>query len=348
MKMKTEFLFLIALLGINHCLCQGNTFFLNGSIKGYQFDSAELMFYKSDSNFKIKYKKVAVVNNKFEFEGVLPYTFAAFVRFCYKGENINRTDIFFIDMGTQNIDILHDSLRGGMSLVCTSKTCNEFFNSYNSFNKESEKGKIGDDSTLFKYTRHNPSSYIALWMLLYRLTIYSYKPVYKETYYLLDTALQKNLTGLYINNILQDTGRLTISNVFPNIRLHDLKGVEKDIKTIYKKNKFVLVDFWFSRCQPCVRQFPKLMRIYQENKNKQFQIVGIATDVVSDENNLNLMIKKYRLNWLLFWDKNSVITFGQLFITKFPTNFLLNNRGEIILKNVEPDYLEKYLSLHLQ
>ncbi len=42
--------------------------------------------------------------------------------------------------------------------------------------------------------------------------------------------------------------------------------------------KVILLDFWSTFCQPCMAEFPHLNRLYQENKEKGFLIVGVSMD----------------------------------------------------------------------
>jgi thiol-disulfide isomerase/thioredoxin len=42
--------------------------------------------------------------------------------------------------------------------------------------------------------------------------------------------------------------------------------------------KTVLVNFWATWCPPCVEELPLLDYFYQENKDKNIQVVGLAVD----------------------------------------------------------------------
>ena len=54
-----------------------------------------------------------------------------------------------------------------------------------------------------------------------------------------------------------------------------------DGKTLSMKSfrgKLLLVNFWATWCPPCVEELPLLDFFYQENKDKNLQIVGLAVD----------------------------------------------------------------------
>jgi thiol-disulfide isomerase/thioredoxin len=48
--------------------------------------------------------------------------------------------------------------------------------------------------------------------------------------------------------------------------------------TTILKGKWYLIDFWASWCGPCRQQLPELKRVYEVNKSKDFEIVGISID----------------------------------------------------------------------
>jgi thiol-disulfide isomerase/thioredoxin len=44
------------------------------------------------------------------------------------------------------------------------------------------------------------------------------------------------------------------------------------------RGKMLLVNFWATWCPPCVEELPLLDYFYQENKDKNWQVVGLAID----------------------------------------------------------------------
>jgi thiol-disulfide isomerase/thioredoxin len=44
------------------------------------------------------------------------------------------------------------------------------------------------------------------------------------------------------------------------------------------QGKFLLVNFWATWCPPCIEELPLLDNFYQENKGKNWQVVGLAVD----------------------------------------------------------------------
>jgi thiol-disulfide isomerase/thioredoxin len=48
------------------------------------------------------------------------------------------------------------------------------------------------------------------------------------------------------------------------------------------KGNVLLVNFWASWCKPCVKEFPELVKLYNDYKDKGFQLVFISLDDAQD------------------------------------------------------------------
>lgn len=71
-----------------------------------------------------------------------------------------------------------------------------------------------------------------------------------------------------------DQSLVNNDNVF-EIAFELLNG--KKIKLSDLKGKYVLLDFWYIHCPPCMEGVPKLNKIYEKYKNKNFEIIAINT-----------------------------------------------------------------------
>ena len=63
----------------------------------------------------------------------------------------------------------------------------------------------------------------------------------------------------------------------------DIKPISKtdDIKSIMdaNKGKVVLLNFWATWCKPCVKEFPDLVKLQNNYKDKGFVLVFISADM---------------------------------------------------------------------
>ncbi len=110
------------------------------------------------------------------------------------------------------------------------------------------------------------------------------------------------------------------------------------------EGKYILIDFWASWCVPCRKEHPNLIKLYEQFKNKNFDIVSVSLD--SDKNAWIEAIIKDKINWTNVSDlkgqQNEIaIKYG---VQSVPANFLINPNGVIIEKNLSSEMLYEKLT----
>ena len=248
------------------------------------------------------FKLVQVLNNQFTINGFQKYPHPFQISYYDAENNSGRSsDFFFVDGGTVNIEINDLSSNKILGNLLHSKSNKEYqylkklySNSVDALTGEIYNFKA-KQKTIQKYIIQNPNSYVALWDLVidyafgknYK-TDDDIKSIFKNAR-LLSPAIKKTSTyQALVNNITKDL-ELTIDKIFPNIPLNSFDS----LIPIIKKNKFTLLDFWFSGCKPCIAQFPSYKITYGQNKSKGFEIIGISVDRKVDEANWQNVIKKF-------------------------------------------------------
>lgn len=196
-----------------------------------------------------------------------------------------------------------------------------------------------------KYVKAHPTSYVGFWMLYDLFRTYSYKEAYEKAYASLSPKLQRNIDGRTLKNSLAVTKQLLTGKPFPQLKLVDSLGVDRSLGASLAR--YTLVDFWYSNCGPCIAQFEKLKELYGTFHPKGFTIVGVSTDKLSKEVDWKKVMVKYALPWTQLWDKDGQQA-GKFNINMFPTNFLLDEKGNIVRRDLELFQLEEYLNTHLK
>lgn len=260
---------------------------------------------------------------------------------------------FFIDRTTSLIKI-DSRLGGGECNEILGETQQEFKNKFVPFlydSKEDYDCRFNStqhyrfkepkefDSRLAEYIKENPNSFVGLWMLIERFSTSGYSPMYKTmAVSFSDEMKQKELWKILYDDIIDI--RILENKKFLSLAL---KTVElKDQKLTLPKAKVTLVDFWFSHCRPCLQAFPKMKELYKQYHETGFEIIGISVDRTKYIGKWQKVIKDKELDWPQYLDENGALATNEKIIS-FPTNFLLNEKGEVIRKNISLEELEELL-----
>ncbi|MDB5229775.1 MAG: AhpC/TSA family protein [Chitinophagaceae bacterium] len=110
------------------------------------------------------------------------------------------------------------------------------------------------------------------------------------------------------------------------------------------KANYILLDFWFSTCGPCLASFPSLKVIYNKMPRNKFEILGISVDGLNEKEMWKTTIIKQQLPWLNLHDPVFKIANGVFAIPIYPTRVLLNEKKIIIKLNPTDDEIEQIIN----
>jgi peroxiredoxin len=331
-----------------------------------------LDFYSEYIPNKTKELKAKVVKNKFSISGYIPESQAVIILF----DNRYMSSDFIIEKGLQTISINTDSTRK-VPAVKNEIMTNEYLNYSTFFTQQEIKWRFfyqkrdsleklynyhlpesiklsikkEDDNLyeegnrlLLRYTEKNPTSKIAFWTLIRKMS-WGYEPIFDSIYNAFSGELKNGYAGRVLNTKLENGKQLSLGKQFPSLQCVN-RNNEKFSPSIFLKNKLILVDFWYSSCGPCRAQFNSLKNLYNQFSNKGFEIVGISIDKDTDKKKWEDIIINEKLIWQQYWDVNGKEA-HKLSINAFPTNFLIDNGGKIIAKNISLEELAELLSKSL-
>jgi len=151
-------------------------------------------------------------------------------------------------------------------------------------------------------------------------------------YNLLDDNIKNTSKGQEIKRMIEVYKTVAIGMVPPDITQATPEGKLMSLSSL--KGRYVLVDFWASWCGPCRRENPNVVKIYNQYKDKGFDIFSVSYDTKKDK--WEKAIKDDALNWyhvsdLKGWKNATSDLYG---IKAIPSNFLVNKDGRIIAKNI--------------
>jgi peroxiredoxin len=215
----------------------------------------------------------------------------------------------------------------------------------NKFNNETERLDLNKKQILCNFTKQHPTSFVSLWRLV-ELSENGYEPILDSIYSSLSPAIKNNYTGKILFEVLSSSRVTAVGHKFPSIMLTDIKNKKVSLKTS-EMSKFTLIDLWYSKCGPCIRDFPKHKEIFSKYNKDGYEVIGISVDKRQDIAAWKAVIKIKSLPWKQYLDINGEIISNKLSISLFPSNFLLDKKGIIIKKNINLMELDDFLKNNL-
>ena len=169
-----------------------------------------------------------------------------------------------------------------------------------------------------------------------------------------DSALMNQMVAIYqtkypgydltrqLVNKVTVTKRIAIGAVAPGFTSTNTE--DKNIGLNNYRGKYTLVDFWASWCAPCREESPTLVRLYNEYRNRGFEILSVSID--TDSVRWKNAVQKDGYTWENVFDAGGYSgTVAALYaVTAIPATFLLDKDGKIISKNLRGKMLEDKLA----
>ncbi len=144
---------------------------------------------------------------------------------------------------------------------------------------------------------------------------------------------------------------LMVGDKVPDLDFVDFTGKQRKLSEF--QGKFVLLDFWATWCRPCLADIPKLKVLYDKYKAEGFEIVGMDSETLSDDEETpdpefvketteraKQIVKTRGANWTHATTETAVPIAKKVFGVKvLPTKILLDKEGKIIATIGEKDDL---------
>jgi thiol-disulfide isomerase/thioredoxin len=115
----------------------------------------------------------------------------------------------------------------------------------------------------------------------------------------------------------------------PDFEIESING--EMIKLSSFKDKVVIVNFWASWCEPCVQEFPSLIKLIERFKG-EVVILAISADYTMEE--LKNFLKVFKVddpNFLVAWDKDKTIA-TQFGTQVLPESYVIGYDNKLVRK----------------
>jgi len=184
--------------------------------------------------------------------------------------------------------------------------------------------------------------------------------IFSSSYYNMDLAQKEKIVGLMsaetkkqeqiksIIGAMEIEKKTTTGQKYTDITLPSIDGKSLSLSSLIGKTDYVLVDFWASWCGPCIQSMPEVKALYEKNKGKKLEILGVSLD--EDENAWKAAISKHGLNWKHISDLSGWTSSGaKLYaINAIPATVLINKNGIIEGRNLSIQEIENIISKSIE
>ena len=110
------------------------------------------------------------------------------------------------------------------------------------------------------------------------------------------------------------------------------------------RGKVVLLNFFATWCPPCRQEIPELIKIYQQNKQKGLEILGISLDAEEASFMLKNFVRQMKIPYPVLIGTEAVAEDYRVF--GVPITLIINREGKIVKRFeglVPPRYFENAL-----
>jgi len=135
-------------------------------------------------------------------------------------------------------------------------------------------------------------------------------------------------------------------NIAPNFTWTE-NGTKKSLKDL--KGKVVFLNFWATWCGPCKKEMPDLMKIAEELKDKNFQMIGLNVFQQASAPKIEDFLKSNPLTYITVDGNDELLkAFSKASgndMGAVPTTFILDKEGKIVETVIGSRDKEAYLKL---
>ena len=292
MKTKTLLALLIALAAGSSCTNPTSSYTVTGSIPDTAFNGKTIYIYNRDNNQTMD--STTIENGVFSFTGKIDTAVLCFTqigRDYYTNFMLENGEIKLnmekpnTPSGTPLNDIFRSYIQAEDSLnnlyqvkaeeiqkqATDQEKAQELFNDY--FTNEWKPAYLAMKAGFVKNNQDNYIGAFALQSMANLMKPEEVEPVIAQS----STFIQSRKVIQQLIKRFESLKKTAEGQPFTDFTVEMENGEKVSLSDYVGKGKYTLVDFWASWCGPCRAETPVLAEVYNQYKDKGFEVVGVAT-----------------------------------------------------------------------
>jgi thiol-disulfide isomerase/thioredoxin len=121
----------------------------------------------------------------------------------------------------------------------------------------------------------------------------------------------------------------------PSAKIRSLTA--KQIRALVddSKGKVVVVNFWASWCPPCVREFPAIIKVYEQYHDKGLNVFAVSMNAPDETADIEQFVQTYKPRFPIFLADTQDKTFNESVLEKWsgemPMTLVFDTDGKQVL-----------------
>ena len=122
-------------------------------------------------------------------------------------------------------------------------------------------------------------------------------------------------------------------NTAPNVGYTLLDGSASSLQSL--RGKVVLVNFWTTDCEPCVREMPRMVETFDKFKARGFETLAVSMSYNAPALVINFAQRR-KLPFGVVIDNTGAVARGFGDVAFTPTSVLIDKHGRVVKRIVGP------------
>lgn len=352
---------LLAAMALAVTSCQKKAYKITGTVEGGLFGEKVYLMDRTEDGFLSLDSTVIDTRETFFFEGVQDSAVMLFLTYT-DGEQDPLFADFVLENGKIKARLSHDEER-------TSVTGTPLNNSFQAFkqkrqeysrqlmeifaamrtsqDKEKEKKEMEAlektmTAELYNAIQSNTHNVLGAYLLGFFRNYLDYAQI-KAALINIPAAYKTDPILMKLQQRVDAAEATATGSKFVDFEMFNEQGDAVCLSQFVGKSNYVLVDFWASWCNPCLREMPRLVELYTTYKTKGLQVVGVSLD--NDKQAWLGCIKRMSMTWMQMsdlkgWNCEGAELYG---IRSIPHMLIIDKEGTIIARDLTGEELANKL-----